>query len=301
VTRDLERFLRPDEIAKISRLELRARKVVEGFVSGLHRSPYFGQSIEFVQHREYVPGDDTRRIDWKVWSRTDRYYLKQFEEDTNVRVVLLVDGSESMQFGSGALTKFDYAQTVAAALAMLILKQNDSVGVGLFDSKMRTIIPSSSRHNHLQTVLQGLSAETADGKTDMIGVLRKAAEVMSHRSIVILISDLFCDREELFRGLSLLRQRKHEVLVVHTMDDQELDFDYAGTMQFEGLEESGKLTCDPAQLRSGYHNALQEFLETIRRRCAGSTIDYRLTRTSEHLDAVLSELLNFRIGMRKSV
>ena len=121
MTHDLERFLQPDEIAKISRLELRARRVVEGFVSGLHRSPYFGQSIEFVQHREYVPGDDTRRIDWKVWSRTDRYYLKQFEEDTNVRVVLLVDGSESMQFGSGAMTKFDYAQTVAAALAMLVV------------------------------------------------------------------------------------------------------------------------------------------------------------------------------------
>ena len=298
MTHDLERFLQPDEIAKISRLELRARKVVEGFVSGLHRSPYFGQSIEFVQHREYVPGDDTRRIDWKVWSRTDRYYLKQFEEDTNVRVVLLVDGSESMQFGSGAMTKFDYAQTVAAALAMLILKQNDSVGVGLFDSKMRTIIPSSSRHNHLQVVLQGLDAETAGGKTDMIGVLRKAAEVMSHRSIVILISDLFCDRDQLFKGLSLLRQRKHEVLVVHTMDEQELNFDYSGTLRFEGLEDSGKLTCDPAALRTGYQNALDKFLETIRRRCAGSMIDYRLTKTSEHLDAVLSELLNFRIGMR---
>ncbi len=297
MTHGLERFLQPDEIAKISRLELRARKVVEGFVSGLHRSPYFGQSIEFVQHREYVPGDDTRRIDWKVWSRTDRYYLKQFEEDTNVRVVLLVDGSESMQFGTGSLTKFEYAQTVAAALAMLVLKQNDSVGVGLFDSQIRSMIPSSSRHNHLSTILQGLSAETAGGKTDMIGVLRKAAEAMSHRSIVILISDLMCDREQLFKGLQLLRQRKHEVLIVHTMDDQELDFDYSGTLRFEGLEDGGKLTCDPAALREGYLEAVQKFLETIRRRCAGSVIDYKLVRTSDHLDAVLSHLLNFRIGM----
>lgn len=299
MTHDLERFLQPDEIAKISRLELRARKVVEGFVSGLHRSPYFGQSIEFVQHREYVPGDDTRRIDWKVWSRTDRYYLKQFEEDTNVRVFLLVDGSESMQFGSGALTKFDYAQTVAAALAMLILKQNDSVGVGMFDSKIRAMVPSSSRHNHLNTILQGLSAETAAGQTDIIAVLRKAAETMTQRSIVILISDLFCDREQLFKGLQMLRQRKHEVLIVHTMDDQELDFDYSGTLRFEGLEDGGKLTCDPAALRAGYQNALEKFLETVRRRCAGSLVDYRLTRTSEHLDAVLSHLLNYRIGMRK--
>ncbi len=299
MTHDLERFLQPDEIAKISRLELRARKVVEGFVSGLHRSPYFGQSTEFVQHREYVPGDDTRRIDWKVWSRTDRYYLKQFEEDTNVRVMLLVDGSESMQFGSGSLTKFDYAQTLAAALSMLVLKQHDSVGAALFDSQIRSVIPSSSRSNHLNTVLRGLSAETSSGKTDIHVVLRRVAEMMNHRSIVILISDLFCDREALFKGLQLLRQRKHEVLIVHTMDDQELNFDYTGTLRFEGLEDAGKLTCDPNSLRAGYLAALQKFLDDVRRRCAGSLIDYRLTRTSEHLDAVLSHLLNSRIGMGK--
>ncbi len=299
MTHDLERFLRPDEIAKISRLELRARKVVEGFVSGLHRSPYFGQSTEFVQHREYVPGDDFRRIDWKVWSRSDRYYIKQYEEDTNVRVVLLVDGSESMQFGTGPLTKFDYAQTVAAAMAMLILKQNDSVGVALFDAKIRSIIPSSSRHNHLQTVLQSLSVETAGGKTDMIGVLRKAAEMMNHRSIVVLVSDLLCDREQLFKGLQLLRQRKHEVMILHVMDDQELNFDYSGTLRFEGLEDIGKLTCDPAALRSGYLKALATFLDTIRRRCAGSLIDYKLVRTSDNLDAALTHLLSQRIGMGK--
>lgn len=299
MTHDLERFLQPDEIAKISRLELRARKVVEGFVSGLHRSPYFGQSIEFVQHREYVPGDDTRRIDWKVWSRTDKYYLKQYEEDTNVRVVLLVDGSESMQFGSSALSKFEYAQTVAAALSMLVLKQNDSVGVGLFDSKIRSIIPASSRHNHLQTILQGLSVATTEGSTDIISVLRKAAEIMTQRSIVILISDLFCDREQLFKGLQLLRQRNHEVLIVHTMDQQELDFDYSGSLRFEGLEDMGKLTCDPSALRDGYLDAVEEFLTDIRQRCAGSVVDYRLTRTTENLDAVLSHLLNFRLGMKK--
>ncbi|MEZ6123840.1 MAG: DUF58 domain-containing protein [Planctomycetaceae bacterium] len=289
--------MRPDEVSRVSRLELRARKVVEGFVSGLHRSPYFGQSIEFVQHREYVPGDDIRRIDWKVWSRTDRYYLKQYEEDTNVRVVLLVDGSESMQFGSRGVSKFEYAQTIAAALAILVLKQNDSVGVSVFDSKVRTLIPCSGRKNQLNVVLQGLSVETGQGKTDMISVLRKAAEAMAHRSIVVLISDLFCDREALFRGLQLLRQRKHEVLIVHTLDDQEIDFEYSGTTRFEGLEDSGKLTCDPAALRAGYRAALDSFLDTIRRRCAGSLIDYRLTRTSEHADAVLSHLLNFRIGM----
>lgn len=298
MTHDLERYLRPEEIAKISRLELRARHVVEGFVAGLHRSPYFGQSTEFVQHREYVAGDDARRIDWKVWSRSDRYYIKQYEEDTNVRVMLLVDGSESMDFGAGPLTKFDYGRTVAASLALLALRQNDSVGAGLFDSEIRSIIPGSSRHNHLQSVLSGLSAERASGETDITRVLRRAAESMNHRSIVILISDLLCDRTALFKGLQLLRQRKHEVLIMHVMDDQELDFDYSGTLRFEGLEQAGRLTCDPAALRAGYLNAVERFLETVRRRCAASVIDYQLVRTSDHLDAALSQFLNFRIGMR---
>ena len=300
MTRDLEKYLRPEEIAKISRLELRARHVVEGFVAGLHRSPWFGQSTEFVQHREYVPGDDSRRIDWKVWSRSDRYYIKQYEEDTNVRVVLLVDGSESMEFGSGPLTKFDYAQTVAAALSLLTLRQNDAVSVGLFDSEIRAVVPSSSRHNHLQTVLAALSAERATGHTDMTQVLRRAAESMSHRSIVVLISDLLCDRSALFKGLQLLRQRRHEVLIMHVMDDQELDFDFTGSLRFEGLEDTGRLTCDPAALRSGYLQALETFLETVRRRCASSMIDYLLVRTSDNLDAALSEFLNHRFGMKSN-
>ncbi|MCA9067267.1 MAG: VWA domain-containing protein, partial [Planctomycetaceae bacterium] len=168
-------------------------------------------------------------------------------------------------------------------LSMLVLKQNDSVGVAVFDSQVRSLIPTSSRHNHLQQVLAGLSAETAGGKTDMRGVLLRVAESLSHRSIVILISDLFCDRDALFRGLQLLRQRKHEVLILHVMDDQELDFNYSGSLRFEGLEESGRLTCDPAALRAGYLQALTSFLETIRRRCTGSVIDYRLVRTSENL------------------
>jgi len=298
VTHDLERFLRPEEIAKISRLELRARNIVEGFVAGLHRSPYFGQSTEFVQHREYVAGDDARRIDWKLWSRSDRYYIKQYEEDTNVRVMLLVDGSESMDFGDGPLTKFDYGRTVAAALALLALRQNDSVGAGLFDSEIRSVIPGSSRHNHLQTIIAGLSAERATGETNITKVLHRAAEAMNHRSIVILISDLLCDREQLFRGLQLLRQRKHEVLIMHVMDDQELDFDYSGSLRFEGLEAAGRLTCDPAALRSGYLQAMEQFLETVRRRCAASMVDYQLVRTSEHLDAALSQFLNFRMGMK---
>jgi len=287
--------LRPDEIARIARLELRARQVVEGFVSGLHRSPYFGQSLEFLQHREYVAGDDLRRIDWKLWSRSDRYYLKQYEEDTNVRVVLVVDGSESMQFKTGALSKFDYARTVAAAVAMLVLKQNDSAGVTVFDSGIRSQIPASSRRNHLQTIMTGLEVQTAGGKTDLFGVLRNVNKSLVRRSIVVLISDLFCPREELFKGLTMLRQRGHEVIAMHIMDDAELNFGYSGTLRFEGLEDSGKLTCDPAALRAGYLKALERFLDAIRRRCAGSAIDYKLIRTSDNLDAALAHIMMQRM------
>lgn len=291
--------MRPEEIARISRLELRARRVVEGFVSGLHRSPWFGQSLEFVQHREYVAGDDLRRIDWKLWSRSDRYYLKQYEEDTNVRVVLVVDGSESMQFASGALSKFDYARTVAAAFAMLTLRQHDSVGVSVFDSAVRAQVPASSRNNHLQAVLAGLETQTAGGKTDIYGVLKRVNESLVRRSIVVLMSDFFCPRDELFRGLTMLRQRGHEVIAMHIMDDEELEFRYSGTLRFEGLEESGKLTCDPAALRSGYLQALEKFLDAIRRRCAGSAVDYKLIRTSENLDAALAQVLMQRQMRRR--
>jgi uncharacterized protein (DUF58 family) len=283
--------LQPDELARIARLELRTRKVVEGFVSGLHRSPYYGQSVEFVQHREYVPGDDTRRIDWKLWSRSDRYYLKQFEEDTNVRVMLLVDGSESMQYASNKISKFDYACTAAASIAMLALRQNDAVGVSLFDREVRSLVRTSSRHNHLRAVLAGLTKATSSGETDIRKVLHRVAETLSHRSIIILFSDLFCERDALFQGLHLLKQRRHEIMIVHVMDDQELDFDFSGTLQFLGLENAGRLTCDPAALRPGYLDAMNTFLEQTRRRCAASRIGYQLTRTSEHLDAVLSRLL----------
>lgn len=299
MTHGLEKYLQPDEIARISSLELQARRVVEGFISGLHKSPYFGQSMEFVQHREYVAGDDTRRIDWKLWSRSDRYYLKQFEDDTNVRVMLLLDGSESMQFGSGPLTKFQYGQITAAALSMLVLKQHDSVGVSLFDSKIRSTIPMSSRHHHLQEVLAALSAESAQGTTDIREVLHRTASGLTNRSIVILISDLFFDREELFRGLQMLRQRKHEVLIMQILDDQELDFRYSGTLRFEGLEAASRLTCDPAALRQDYLNAVSSFLDTIRRRCAGSMVDYGLVRTSDPPDITLARLLSPRMNAGK--
>lgn len=303
MTQGYRRFLRPEALQRISRLEVKARHVVEGYLSGLHRSPYFGQSVEFVQHREYAQGDDSRRIDWKVWSKTDKYYIKQYEEDTNLRTMLLLDVSESMLFGSGGETenKYEYACTIAACLTYLLLKQQDSVAMTTFDSGVRSQVPFSSKRNHLHAVLAAMDAQDPDQKTDMYGILRTVAEQMGRRGMVVVVSDLFADREGLFRGLKLLRHRGHDVMLFHVMDDQELDFEYSGTTKFEGMEEMGDLICDPRSLRSGYLDAVKQFLEALRRGCARHVVDFQTIRTSEHLDAVLAYYLNHRIGMRQSV
>lgn len=300
MTRDSRRFLQPEAIARISRLELQARNVVEGFLSGLHRSPYFGQSVEFVQHREYVAGDDPRRIDWKAWSKTDKYYIKQYEEETNLRSTLLVDVSESMQFGSGRTTKHEYACAIAASLAYLLLRQQDSVGIVSFDAGIRHVVPARSRRNHLHTVLAALDAQNPEKKTDLYAMLERVADDQSQRGMIVLISDLFAPREGLFRGLKLLRHRGHDVLVFHVLDDEELDFNYAGTTKFEGLEEMGELLCDPRSLREGYLAAIGAFIDELRRNCARQTIDYQTIRTSDNLDAALGHYISHRIGMRQN-
>jgi uncharacterized protein (DUF58 family) len=300
VTRDSRRFLQPDAIARISRLELQARNVVEGYLSGLHRSPYFGQSVEFVQHREYVAGDDPRRIDWKAWSKTDKYYIKQYEEETNLRSTLLVDVSESMQFGTRGTTKYEYACAIAASLAYLLLRQQDSVGLVSFDAGVRMAVPPRSKRNHLHAVLAALDAEAPAEKTDMYAMLERVANDQSQRGMIVLISDLFAPREGLFKGLKLLRHRGHDVLVFHVMDDEELDFNYAGTTRFEGLEAQGELLCDPRSLREGYLEAIKNFVEELRRNCSRQTIDYQTIRTSDHIDAVLGHYISHRIGMQKN-
>lgn len=296
-----EELLPADAISRISRLEVQARHVVEGFLSGQHRSPHFGQSIEFVQHREYVPGDDVRRIDWKVWSKTDKYYIKQYEEETNLRTTILVDSSESMLFGSGESTKYDAACSIAAALTYLLLRQQDAVSLAVFDEEVRLRAPSKSQQNHLGTILSVLAVEKPAHKTEMYKLLRTVADEKSQKGMVVLISDLFVDRDDLFRGLRLLRQRGHDVLIFHVLDDEELDFSYNGTTRFEGLEDLDDLTCDPKSLREGYLAAMNGFLEELRRRCARNVIDYQVIRTSDPIDASLRHYMNHRVGMRGSL
>jgi uncharacterized protein (DUF58 family) len=298
---DPRRFLHPDTIARISRLDLRARHVVEGFISGQHRSPFFGHSVEFLQHREYVHGDDLRHIDWKVWSKTDRYHIKQYEEDTNLRCTLVVDVSESMHYGRGALNKYEYACTVGACLGYLLLRQQDTVGLMTFDADVRKIIPSRSQQNHIDAIVQAMDVSRPREKTDLEKILRRVAENVHSRGLIVLISDLLADREPLFRGLDMLCHRRHDVLVFHVLDEDEMTFPFAGTTRFEGMEELPHLLCDPRALRDGYLEALGEYLTEVRRGCVGKGIDYVLVRTSDYLDATLSKFLHHRMALKTKV
>ncbi len=294
---DPKRFLHPEAIRRITRLDLRARHIVEGFLSGMHRSPYFGQSVEFLQHREYTFGDDLRYVDWKVWAKQDRFYVKQFEEDTNLRCMLLCDVSGSMRYGRGALNKYEYGCTVAACLAYLLLRQQDSVGCVAFDEQPRTIVPLRTKRTHLDAIIQAMDVSEPRDKTGIFPVLRMVAETYPRRGMVVLVSDLLVERPGLLRGLKLLRSRGHDVMVFHVMDDDELDFPFTGPTRFEGLESDDLLRCNPRALRQGYLDALAEYLEEVRHGCVANKVDYRLLRTSQPLDAALAAYLSNRLGM----
>lgn len=298
---DPRRFLHPQTIARISRLDLRAKQVVEGFISGMHRSPFFGHSVEFVQHREYVAGDDIRHLDWKVWSKTDRFFIKQFEEETNLRSTLVVDVSESMHYGNGPLNKYAYGCTVGACLAYLSLRQQDAVGCITFDDAVRQIVPSRSANNHIEAIVSAMHVSKPAEKTDLFAILRRVTESISGRGMIVLISDLLTDRELLFKGLEMLRHRRHDVLLFHILDDDELTFPFAGTTRFEGMEEMPNLLCDPRALRDGYLAALEEYLVEVRRGCARLGIDYAQVKTSDYLDAVLSKFLHHRMSFKSNV
>ncbi len=295
---DSKRYLHLEAIKRISRLDLRAKHVVEGFLSGMHRSPFFGQSIEFRQHREYAPGDDLRHVDWKVWARQDRLTIKQYEEDTNMRVNLLVDVSNSMKYGRGVFTKFDYAATLATSLAWLVLKQQDAVGCMTFDESVRSRTPTSSQKLQLNHIIKSLESATPNRKTDLGSIFADAAETFPRRGIMIVVSDLFGDVESTLKGLRFLRQRGHDVLVLHVLDEDELEFPFSGSSRFADLESEVKLNCNPKALRDGYLEAINEFLDEVRRGCAKAAIDYAMIRTTDPMDAALAQFISRRMARR---
>jgi uncharacterized protein (DUF58 family) len=297
-TVDRKRFLHPEAVKRIARLDLRARRIVEGFLSGMHRSPYFGQSVEFLQHREYSHGDDLRHVDWKVWAKQDRLYLKQYEEETNLRAALLVDVSHSMQYGRGAMNKYEYACTAAVSLAYLLLRQQDAVGLLAFDEAVRAMVPMRTKRSQLNSIIQSLDVSRPKQKTELAQILRGAAESFPQRGMMILVSDLLVERPGLIKGIKLLRQRGHDVMVLHVLDDDELDFPFSGPTRFDGLELAEHLTCNPRALRDGYLQALAAYLEEIRRACSQNECDYKMVRTSEPLDAVLAHFISNRLQMQ---
>jgi uncharacterized protein (DUF58 family) len=294
-----QRYLDPLTLAKVRSLEIQARLIVEGYLSGMHKSPYHGFSVEFAQHREYVPGDDIKHVDWKVYGRTGRYFLKQYEEETNLVCWLLLDISESMQYRSGPVSKYDYSCMVAAALSYLILHQQDSVGLVTFDDQVRQFLRPSSQPSHLKQMVQIMNVGAAREKTRLAPIFHDLAERLARRALVIVLSDLFDDVEDILAGLKHLRHKRHEVVVFHVMDAAELDFPFQEATLFRGLEQLPELLTDPRSLRQGYLDEVQSYLLELQRGCRGQNIDYVQLRTDTNLGVALSSYLAQRLTRTK--
>jgi uncharacterized protein (DUF58 family) len=292
-------YLEPRTLAQVRGLELQARLVVEGYLSGQHRSAQHGFAVEFAQHREYVPGDDIKHIDWKVWGRTERYYLKQYELETNLIAWLLVDASQSMAFRSGPLSKYDYACTAAASLAYLIVQQSDSVGLAVFDAVVRKFLRPASQPTHLRECVRALEAGTSAAPTKLGPVLHEIASRAKHRGLVMLFSDLFDDPPAILSGLQHLRFDRHDVVVFHVLDAAEMDFPFEDPTKFRGLEVPAELLTDPRGLRAGYLRALHAFQDELRRGCRAMNIDFVPLRTDQSLGLALARYLAHRLDKIK--
>ena len=292
-------YLNPAVLAKIGDLELRARYAVEGLLSGMHRSPYSGYSVEFAQHREYVPGDDLRHLDWRVFGKTDRFYIKQFEEETNLQAHLVVDSSASMRYPEDApadrLGKFEYAATLAASMAYLLVHQQDAVGLMLFDNQVRADLAPQSHYPHLQSIISSLEQARLERPTGGKALFSELARRLRRRSIVILVSDLFAPLDDLTSGLQMLRHGGHEVIVVQVLDRDERIFPFQDHTLFEGLEAADqRVLVDPQSLRSAYLTALGEFQAKVRATCAGAKIDFVELSTSDAVDIAIRRYLAAR-------
>jgi uncharacterized protein (DUF58 family) len=292
---DSRRFLDPKVLNRVSRLDLRARLIVEGYVAGRHRSPYRGFSVEFAEHREYTSGDDLRYLDWKVYGKSDRLYVKQYEEETNLVATVCLDVSSSMRYESSAkdtLSKADYAATVAASLAYLVIHQQDAAGLVLFDDGVRDMLPSGSQPVHLQRMLARIAEFKGGPRTDLGRALGEVADTIRRRGLVIVVSDLLDDPEKVLAGLRRLRSRRHDVVVFHVLDRDESTFPFDRMTRFEGIEDPApELLCDPPALKRAYLQALEEFRRTVRAGCLGERIDYVPLDTGTSLDVALSGYL----------
>jgi uncharacterized protein (DUF58 family) len=296
---DYRKYLDPRTLARIASLDLRARLIVEGLMAGMHRSPYQGISVEFAQHRQYVPGDDTRHVDWKVFAKTDKVYLKQYLEETNLHLICVVDASESMGYssigdGEAAWSKYDHATAIAAALSYLAIQQQDSVGLAIFDNELRRYFKPSNSPAQWKTITHELLVVPRLKKTGTGKVLDQLAEKLTHRSLVVLLSDFFDDIDSIEQGLRHLRYRKHEVIAFQVLDPMEVDFPFEDVTLFKGLEEMGELLTEPQSLRKGYLAELSVFTNQLKKICRGMHIDFTRISSGQALDTALSSFLAVR-------
>jgi uncharacterized protein (DUF58 family) len=301
---DYRKYLDPRTLARIGALDLRARLIVEGLMSGMHRSPYQGISVEFAQHRPYVSGDDIRHVDWKVFGRSDKVYLKQYQEETNLHLLLIVDASESMGFGTvdahGATwTKYDHATAIAASLAYMAIQQQDSVGLAIFDQTLSRYFKPSNSPGQWKVVVNELQQIPRWNKTNTGKILDQLAEKLTHRSLIVLLSDFFDDAASIQKGLRHLRHKKHELMVFQILDPAEIEFPYEDVTLFKGLEEHGELLTEPRALREGYLEQLRMFTDELKRICRGMNIDFQRFSSGDSLEVPLSQFLATRAASIK--
>lgn len=288
------KYLDPAGLNRVGNLELIAKQVVEGFLTGRHRSPFHGFSVEYLDHRPYTPGDDLRGLDWKMLARSDKYQVKLYEDETNLRAYILLDCSESMAFKSGDIDKLSYGCYLAAALTYLLIRQNDAVGLLLFDDKVREYIPPKAHPTQFRRVLQSLDKLKPGGETNVGSVLHEAAERTKRRGLIILISDLIDNEDKIADGLQHFRHNSHEVIVFHTMDDAELTFPYDRLTRFKDMEGAGRVVANPKSLRRRYLERIQAFTERVKNDCFERKISYNLANTTLPYDRFLAAYLDKR-------
>ena len=283
-------------LVKLAGVKLRARAVVEGVLSGLHKSPHHGQSVEFAEHKEYAPGDELRHLDWKAYGKFDKYYIKRFEHETNLRAYMVLDGSASMAYGSGPLTKLDVAKALAGALSYLLVRQQDAAGLAMVSGQGFADVPPRSAAGHLTTLFDSLESLEAKGTTDLFGAADHLAEKVSRRSLIVVFSDLFDDRPEALRRILSLRARKNDVAVFHLVDKAELEFPYEDPTLFLSMEDERRVEVNPREIKESYLEEFNRFLEATRDACRAADCDYERVRTDEPIDEVLLRFLGRRGG-----
>jgi uncharacterized protein (DUF58 family) len=296
---EARRYLDPDVLARVGFSPLLARVVVEGFLSGLHKSPFHGFSVEFADHREYVPGDDLKYLDWPLFARTDQYYIKRFEEETNLRCHLVLDCSASMGYGTGRLTKWDYSCFLAACLGYLMLRQQDAAGLALVGAKPGLLVPPRARRTHLRTLMRGLVQQAPEGKTDLPSSLRGVLRGLKRRGLVVVISDLLDEPTATLKALRLFASHRHDVVVFHVLDGMERDFGFEGATLFRDLETGQELEIDPHSSRPHYLARLAEAEALYRKGLTEAGIDYQRIDTRQPYDDALSAYLARRTRIRR--